>query len=434
MINTYLERLNITELKPMQLEALNVIKAGSNVILISPTGSGKTLAFLLPLVKIIDETAKGVKALIIVPTRELALQIEKVFRAMQTGIKVNTCYGGHPISTEINNFSVPPVILIGTPGRILDHIRRQSFDPETINSLVLDEFDKSLELGFKDEMETILRSCHSIKTRILTSATALEHVPDFAGVTNPVNIYYKSSNEESQLTLKSLRSEGTDKLELLYKLICKLGSESSVIFCNHRDAVNRISSLLDEKGIAHGIYHGGMEQEDRELSLIKFRNNTHHLLLSTDLASRGLDIPEVKNIIHYQLPTSLTSWLHRNGRTARMHSSGTAWILLAGDDYIPEFIQETIQEEVITGEYENPEPTLLETIYISAGKKDKISKGDIAGFLMQKGNLSKDELGRIEVLDFASFAAVKRNIVKPLLKQLQNEPIKKKKVKIDIAR
>lgn len=434
MINTYLQRLNIKELKPMQAEALSVIKEGSNVILISPTGSGKTLAFLLPLIKYIDITQKGIKALIIVPTRELALQIEKVFKAMQTGLKVNTCYGGHPIITEINNFSVPPAILVGTPGRILDHIRRHSFDPDTINFLVLDEFDKSLELGFKDEMETILRSCNSINTRILTSATPLEHVPDFAGVNDAVNINYKNGNDESQLTLKSLRAEGTDKLELLYKLICKLGSDSSVIFCNHRDAVNRISSLLAEKEIAHGIYHGGLEQEDRELSLIKFRNKTHHLLLSTDLASRGLDIPEVKNIIHYQLPTSLTSWMHRNGRTARMHSSGTAWILLAGDDYTPEFIQETIEEETIVGDFKNPELTLFETLYISAGKKDKISKGDIAGFLMQKGSLSKDEIGRIEVLDFASFVAVTRNEVKPLLKQLQNEPIKKKKVRIEIAR
>jgi superfamily II DNA/RNA helicase len=353
---------------------------------------------------------------------------------MQTGLKVNTCYGGHPIATEINNFSVPPDLLIGTPGRIADHIRRQSFDPSGISSLVLDEFDKSLELGFKDEMEFIIKSCNSIKTRILTSATSLQDVPDFVGIKNPVNINYQKPTGEAQLSVKVIRAEGTDKLELLYKLICKLGSESSVIFCNHREAVERISSLLSEYDIAHGIYHGGQEQEDRELSVIKFRNGTHHLLLSTDLASRGLDIPEIKNIIHYQLPTSITSWTHRNGRTARMHGNGTAWVLLAGDDYLPVFIEDKVDDVIITGDFEKPEETLFETIYFSAGRKDKISKGDIAGFLIQKGMLTKEDIGRIEVLDYASFAAVKRDALPQMLRLVKGEQIKKKKVKIDIAR
>lgn len=434
MVNEYLKKLNIEELKPMQVEALRVISVGSNVIIISPTGSGKTLAFLLPVVRMIEKQDRNVKALILVPSRELGLQIEKVFKTMQTGLKVNTCYGGHPIVTEINNFSVPPDVLIGTPGRIADHFRRQSFDPSGIRSLVLDEFDKSLELGFRDEMEFIIKSCNSIKTRILTSATSLNDIPDFVGIDNPVIINYQKPTGESKLSVKALRAEGTDKLELLYKLICKLGGESSVIFCNHREAVDRISFLLSEHDIAHGIYHGGQEQEDRELSLIKFRNGTHHLLLSTDLASRGLDIPEIKNIIHYQLPSTITSWTHRNGRTARMYGNGTAWVLLAGDDYLPVFIEEKVDESLLTGDFEKPEATLFETIYFSAGRKDKISKGDIAGFLIQKGMITKEEIGRIEVLDYASFAAIKRNKISQLLRLVKGEQIKRKKVKIDIAR
>jgi len=433
MKNEYLRRLNISELKPMQEDALEFIKTGTDTVILAPTGSGKTLAFLLPVASFIKKEGSGVQALVLLPTRELGLQIEKVFRAMQTGHKVNTCYGGHPITTEINNFSVPPALLIGTPGRIADHIRRSSFDPDTIRTLVLDEFDKSLELGFAEEMKFIIENCRNIRTRVLTSATNIEELPAFVGIRTPRYINYQQSSDP-KLSLKVLRAEGKDKLQLLFTLLCKIGNESSVVFCNHREAVERISELLSEKGISHGIYHGGQEQEKREQSLIKFRNGSTRILLSTDLASRGLDIPGVQNIIHYQLPGSLSSWIHRNGRTARMTREGTAWVLLAGEDYLPDFIPEKLEEELLTGTYEMPEPELFNTLYFSVGKKDKISKGDIAGFLMQKGMLGKNDLGLIEVLDYASFAAVKRTVTSQLLKRIKGEQLKKKKVKIELAR
>lgn len=433
MISNYLQLLNIKELKPMQVEALDTIKNGSQIILLSPTGTGKTLAFLLPLLEILDESISGVQALILLPSRELALQIEKVFKTMQSGFKVNTCYGGHPIATELNNLSTPPALLIGTPGRIADHIRRQSFSTKNIRTLVLDEFDKSLELGFRDEMEFIIKSIDSINTRILTSATNLEEIPAFVELKNPVKLDYLEKNIDVKLSLNLVRSEGSDKLDLLFRLLCQLGEESNLVFCNHREAVNRISELLSDKGIPHGIFHGGMDQEQREVSLIKFRNGTHHVLLTTDLASRGLDIPEIKNVIHYQLPTTLNSWMHRNGRTARMHEHGSAWLLLAENDFIPPFISEPVKETSLTEKAELPRPTPWETIYISLGRKDKISKGDIAGFLMQKGLLKKEEIGRIEVQDYASFAAVDRSVVKSMLRQIKGEQIKRKTVKLDVA-
>ncbi len=434
MIDRYLKRLNITELKPMQAEAINTIKNGTNVLLLSPTGSGKTLAFLLPLIQMIIVSKPGIQAMIITPSRELALQIEKVFKELQTGLKVNTCYGGHPITTELNNLTVAPSLLIGTPGRIADHLRRGSINTLTIRTLVLDEFDKSLELGFKDEMEYIIGKLESIETRVLTSATSLDEIPMFVKMTTPIVIDYTDADlDELKLTFKSLRAESSDKLDLLFRLLCKLGDEASVVFCNHREAVNRISELLSARAIAHGTFHGGMEQERRELSLIKFRNGANHVLLTTDLASRGLDIPQIRNVIHYQLPTSFNAWKHRNGRTARMEEHGTSWILLAENDYIPEFINQSIEEVLIEGDISLPNITPWETIYISAGRKDKISKGDIAGFLMQKGLLKKDELGKIEVLDFASYAAIDRNVLNILLKRIKGEQLKKKNVKIEIA-
>lgn len=433
MIQNYLQLLGVKELKPMQVKALDAIKSGSQFILLSPTGTGKTLAFLLPLIGLLDESVTGVQALILLPSRELALQIEQVFKAMKTGFKVNTCYGGHPIATELNNLSTPPALLIGTPGRIADHIRRQSFATKDIRTLILDEFDKSLELGFRDEMEFIIKSISTIKTKILTSATNLQEIPDFVEIVDPVILNYLDRNVDAKLTVKMVRAEGSDKLDLLFRLLCQQGSESNLVFCNHREAVNRISELLSDKGIAHGIFHGGMEQEQREVSLIKFRNGTHHVLLTTDLASRGLDIPEIKNVIHYQLPTTLNSWMHRNGRTARMHEYGSAWLLLAENDYLPDFITEPVSEVTCDEAFELPVLTPWETIYISLGRKDKISKGDIAGFLIQKGLLKKEEIGRIEVQDYASFVAIDRSVVKPLLRQIKGEQIKRKTVKLEIA-
>lgn len=434
MILPTLERLGIGSLKPMQEAAIKAIQPGKDLVLLSPTGSGKTLAFLLPLLKLVDKNKEGVQALILTPSRELALQIEQVFKQMQSGFKANACYGGHPMRTERNNLKEPAILLVGTPGRIADHLKRESFDPSSIHYLVLDEFDKSLEFGFKREMEFIIKQLSGLKTRVLTSATALDEIPDFTGVVDPVVIDFTSEEPEQRLNLCAIRAEGTDKLEALFHLICHLGSAASLIFCNHRETVERISELLTERGIIHGTYHGGLEQEDREMTLIKFRNGTHHILLTSDLASRGLDIPEIRNVIHYQLPTTFTAWLHRNGRTARMHAHGTAWLVLAAEDYVPKFITEEVKFVELSGEEPIPELPVWETLYIGAGKKDKISKGDIVGFLLQKGQLGMKDLGKIEVLDYASFAAVNRAYSKQVLLNIADEQIKKKTVKIDIAR
>lgn len=430
----YLRRLHIHALKPMQQEALETIRPNRHVVLISPTGSGKTLAFLLPVLRLLSSDLQKVQALIITPSRELALQIEKVFRSMQTGVKVNSCYGGHPMRIEKNNLSTPPPLLIGTPGRIADHLRRNSFDPANIKTLVLDEFDKSLELGFKEEMEFIIRSLKNVNARILTSATGIDPIPDFALLKDPVLLDYSEHKSSGQIAYHILRAEGTDKLDLLFRLICHLEDQSDVVFCNHREAVERFSALLSDKGIAHGIFHGGMEQENRELALARFRNGSHHLLLSTDLASRGLDIPEIRNVIHYQLPVSANAWTHRNGRTARMNADGKIWLILAAEDYLPDFITEEVQQITLPEQVKLPPPTLWETLYISAGRKDKISKGDIAGFFMQVAELQKDDLGRIEVLDYASLAAVKRSQVREVLKKVKGQLLKRKNVKIEVAR
>jgi ATP-independent RNA helicase DbpA len=432
-IQEILTKLGIKALKPMQEKCIEAWKKNDDIVLLSPTGSGKTLAFLLPLLDQLDESKKGVQTLILAPSRELAIQIESVFKSLASPFKVNCCYGGHAMKIEKNSLSTPPAVLIGTPGRIADHLRRENFSPDSINTIILDEFDKSLELGFHREMAEIIEQLEFINKRILTSATKSDSIPEFTGVKNPFEINYLVDTPKESLVEKIVRADGKDKLAALFNLICHNGNEATLVFCNHRDTVDRISDLLKDSHLQHDTFHGGLKQEDREKALIKFRNGSHQILITTDLASRGLDIPSIKHVIHYQLPTTADAYTHRNGRTARMDASGKSYFILADSDYLPDFINQDIEEMIIPDNVTLPEDPEWLTIYIDAGKKDKINKMDIVGFFMKKGQLEKDELGKVEVLDHASFVAVKRNMSEKLLRMLKNERIKKKKVKMEAS-
>ena len=433
MIQKVLDKLKIAALNEMQITAVKAAP-DRDLILLSPTGSGKTLAFLIPVLKQLLDNPSGIQALILVPSRELALQIEQVFKAMQTGFKVNCCYGGHSTKVEKNNLSHSPAVLIGTPGRIAYHIRAESFDPATIQTLILDEFDKSLEFGFEADMAFIVRELGTLRKRILTSATQMKEIPLFAGVKNPIEIdFLKDAKSSPDLKLKAVISAATDKLETLFSLICKIGEKPTLIFCNHREAVERISETLTRFGLIHAVFHGGLEQEDRELALLKFRNGSHRLLITTDLASRGLDIPEIENVVHYQLPHTKEAFLHRNGRTARMNASGTAYLILAEGE-IPSYLGEQPEIETLPEKNVLPENSPWITLYIAAGRKDKINKIDIVGLLLKKGGLQMEDLGAIEVSDFVSHAAVKRKAVNSALAKIKDEKIKNRKVKIEISR
>lgn len=432
-IQEILKKLGIKDLKPMQEKCIEAWKKNDDIVLLSPTGSGKTLAFLLPLLNQLDESKKGVQTLILAPSRELAIQIESVFKSLASPFKVNCCYGGHAMKIEKNSLSTPPAVLIGTPGRIADHLRRENFSPDSINTIILDEFDKSLELGFHREMAEIIEQLEFINKRILTSATKSDSIPEFTGVKNPFEINYLVDTPKESLVEKIVRADGKDKLAALFNLICHNGNEATLVFCNHRDTVDRISDLLKDSHLQHDTFHGGLKQEDREKALIKFRNGSHQILITTDLASRGLDIPSIKHVIHYQLPTTADAYTHRNGRTARMDASGKSYFILANSDYLPDFINQDIEEMIIPDNLTLPEDPEWLTIYIDAGKKDKVNKMDIVGFFMKKGQLEKDELGKVEVLDHASFVAVKRNMSEKLLRMLKNERIKKKKVKMEAS-
>ncbi|MFD2871478.1 DEAD/DEAH box helicase [Mucilaginibacter ximonensis] len=433
MIKEALSNLHITALNEMQNAALNA-DTKRDLILLSPTGSGKTLGFLLPVIQSLQKDIRLVQVLILVPSRELALQIEQVFKAMATGFKVNCCYGGHSTKVEKNNLSQPPAVLIGTPGRIAFHLREESFSADALHTLVLDEFDKSLEFGFQDDMSIIIRQLPNLQRRILTSATKMSDIPAFTGIQKAVELnYLGNQNNAPDIVLKTIKTEARYKLDTLFALICKIGNHATLVFCNHREAADHISNLLWNRGIEHGLYHGGMEQEDRERALIKFRNGSHRLLVTTDLASRGLDIPEIGYIIHYQLPVTEQAFIHRNGRTARMHAKGTAYLILA-DDELPAYLKQEPEREQLLENISLPEATPWATLYIAAGKKDKINKIDIVGLLLKKGDVSKEDVGRVEVLDKASYVAINRFKINELLQRIKNEKIKNKRVKIELSK
>ena len=425
-----LNKFGINQLNPMQEEAQQAISSAKDVVLLSPTGTGKTLAFLLPIVVGLDANCSEVQVLILVPSRELAIQIEQVARTMGTGYKTNAVYGGRSGAKDKAELKHRPAILIGTPGRIADHLRRETFSADKIKVLVLDEFDKSLEVGFEKDMIEIVDNLPNIKQRILTSATQDMRIPRFVGLHEAISIN-NLEEEISQLKIRKVVSPTKDKLETLEKLLGHIGNQPGIIFCNFKETIQWLSNFLTEKRIDHACFYGGMEQKERERALIKFRNGTHRLIVATDLAARGIDIPEIKFIIHFQLPPREKEFTHRNGRTARMHGDGVAYVLHWADGEQFEYIQNLAIEQLT----EKPSETSTgwKTLFISGGRKDKISKGDIAGLFMKQGNLSKDELGNIELKTDCAFVSVHESKAEHIISALNNSRLKKKKVRIRLV-
>ena len=411
----------------MQLDAHHAIAHNDEVILLSPTGTGKTLAFLLPLLDKLDPELDEVQLMILCPTRELALQIEQVARDMGSGYKINAVYGGQFFSKDRIHIKHKPAILIGTPGRVADHLRRETFTIEHTKALVLDEFDKSLEIGFEKELKFILKELRDCQTKVLTSATHNVEIPAFVKLREPVELNHLGS-DKPKLTVKMISSPEKDKLDTLVSALSHLGQKIGIVFCNYKDSIRRVSERLTEEGIPHGCFYGGLEQKDRERALIKFRNGTSRVILATDLAARGLDIPALDYILHYHLPLREEEWVHRNGRTARMHLEGTAYLLKWAKDELPEFIDNP-EEEILTNESRPPQ-TDWSTLFISGGRKDKISKGDLAGFFFKQGELKNDELGIIELKQDCAFVGIKTSKAKSAISKLNNTRLKKKKVRV----
>jgi superfamily II DNA/RNA helicase len=429
----FLKNLSIAEFNPMQEGVIGQASAGRNLMLLAPTGSGKTLAFLIAVYNRLSTEVAGVQAIVVAPSRELALQIEQVFKAMKTSFKVSCCYGGHSMQIEQNSLRDAPALIIATPGRLADHIDRESFDPASVRIVVLDEFDKSLQMGFHDQLKMLFKALDGKQQHVLTSATNIDQLPDFLPFRKLETLSYLTGETDPKLQVKLVRTKSADKVEILMRLVAGFNQEICLVFCNHREAVDRISALFTSHNFEHGTFHGAMEQIDREKNLIKFRGGAHHVLIATDLAARGLDIPEIRHVVHYQLPPKEDAFIHRNGRTARMHAHGEAYLVLADDESLPPYLDTTLEVVTVSKTLKLPPPSAYACLYISAGKKDKINKGDIAGLLMKKAGLQGEDVGLITTLDHASYVSVRRSLVHKILASIKDERLKKMKVKIEVA-
>ena len=439
-IQKILDKLHIVELNEMQQHAAEAITGSDgDVVLLSPTGSGKTLAYLLPLVQLLDNASNVVQALVITPGRELALQSDTVLKSMSCGIRSTACYGGRAAMDEHKVLKeVRPQIVFGTPGRLNDHLDKDNISRYGIRYLIIDEFDKCLEMGFQGEMQKLLKSLPGLQRRILLSATNAEEIPQFVNMSKKgtlIDFLPEDEQTSERVTLYEVHSPQKDKLETLKQLLLGFGNESSIVFLNYRESVERVNNYLKEEGFVTSCFHGGLEQREREAALYRFSNGSANVLVSTDLASRGLDIPDIQNIIHYHLPESEDGYIHRVGRTARWDATGRTFFILNNSERIPDYVEGDVvpYTEVLPLLTAPPLPRMT-TLYIGKGKKDKISKGDIVGFLCKSGGLRADEIGRIDVKDRYSYVAIKREKLKQVLQQAQGEKIKGIKTIIEQVR
>jgi superfamily II DNA/RNA helicase len=420
-------------LNEVQKQTISAAKSNENIQLIAPTGSGKTLAFCLAaLQSIVDEP--GIQCLIIAPTRELVIQIESVLKAMKLGVKVNASYGGHGFAVERKNFTDPPTFLVGTPGRLEDHLNRKTFSPDTITHVIFDEYDKSLEFGFEAEMTSIMRRLKFVERLTLVSATSDIDIPKFLNINDLKKVDFSGHEKNDKITYQKLTVAEDEKLEGLVTVLSALKKgQNAIVFVNHRDAADRIGDYFRRLDVKFSVFHGGLVQDQRELELIKFRNGSTNVLVATDIAGRGIDIPELNYVIHYQMPTNDATFVHRNGRTARVDASGNVVLLMTEGDKFPDFVDKKTQDFKINEVATIPQPKWT-TLFIGKGKKDKINKMDIVGYFTKFSFIEKHDLGLIEVLDFVAYIAISSDKVDQVLKNGNKAKIKGKTVKVERIR
>ena len=437
ILDVALRKLGIEELNAMQKCAVEHCRDNNSMVLLSPTGSGKTLAYLLPMLERLDAAAGAVQAVIIVPSRELAKQISEVWRPMNAAYRMVALYGGRPMHEELallQNSS--PCVVVGTPGRLIDHLTKGAFSTELCKLLVIDEFDKCLEMGFCDEMQQLLGLLPDVVSRFLLSATDCDEIPEFAGAEDIKRLDFRGSddNPTGRMSFYKVTTVHEERLQALYNLLCAVADEPAIVFCNFRETVEEVRSFLAKNRLVVSAYHGALEQKDRELALYRFSSGCANILVSTDLAARGLDIKDVRHVIHYQRPMTNDVFTHRNGRTARWDAGGAIYMIAFHNHDLPDFVPEDIKEFKLPKKLTLPEIPSWMALYIGKGKRDKISRGDIAGFLMKKAQLRREDVGAIALFERYAYVAVRRSAAREAIKLLNGEKIKGLKTVVEPVR
>ncbi|MBC5991521.1 DEAD/DEAH box helicase [Pontibacter cellulosilyticus] len=442
-----LQELNYTTPTPIQESAIPLLLQGQDVAGQAETGSGKTAAFGLPLLQSINPELQQVQALVIVPTRELAVQVRQELKqyGKQIGqLKISAFYGGHSFSQERASLAHPPQLLVGTPGRLTDHLNRRTLDVSQVKQVVLDEADKLLEMGFEEELDQILNNLPRKRQTILFSATMPDDVKELIAnsLKSPQFVKASANAIPDKVKLVGIKVEHDKRKETVRQLLQSINPVGTVVFTNTRIAADELSAQLQAEGIVARALHGGMEQKDRDKAMTLFRNGTTQVLVATDVAARGLDIDKLQNIIHYELPIDAAAYLHRSGRTGRAGKSGTVYTLATPRDekqlrdWEQVRMDEWLTAETLTAKTIETAPSSQQafaTLHIGGGRKDRISPRDIVGALIAEAGLKADQIGKIEIQDRMSYVAVPENQSKSIAAKLSEGKIKGRKYKVNLV-
>jgi ATP-independent RNA helicase DbpA len=443
-----LSSLGYEAMTPIQEQSLPPILAGQDVIAQGKTGSGKTAAFGLGLLAKLDTASLRVQSLVLCPTRELADQVAKEIRKLAravANVKVLTLSGGQPYRAQADSLEFGAHIVVGTPGRLEDHLRKRSLDLGAVNTVVLDEADRMLEMGFQESVEAIVRQTPGTRQTLLFSATYPEQIQAIAKrvMREPVMVQAESTHDSSTIRqhFYSVADE-QQRLTAVRLLLLQFRPESTVVFCNTKREAQEIAEDLRSHGFSALALHGDLDQRDRDQTLVRFSNKSVSVLVATDVAARGLDIDSLDAVINYHIAHDTDMHVHRIGRTGRAGSKGTAHSLISEKESYKVALLQDYLGQVITPEALPPTSLLngtpdqpeMETLLIDGGKKQKIRPGDILGALTGEGGIAGAQVGKIDMFDNRACVAIQRSVVKPALKKLSEGKLKGRSFRVRLLR
>ena len=447
-----LKELGFENPTPVQAQSIPLLREGKDLIAQAETGSGKTAAFGLPLLSDINLESRRVQALVLCPTRELCAQVARELRRLgrkHMGLQVLVVAGGAPIGPQWSALERGVHIVVGTPGRVIDHLERRSLDLRGIRTLVLDEADRMLDMGFEESLTRIVEDCPEKRQTVLFSATFPRTIEGLSKryQKNAVRITIEKSTEDAPRIEQILvRAEPEERMKALLHVLREYPSDSCIVFVNFKATAKDLVSGLRVLKVAAGALQGDMEQYDRDQMMARFRNGSIRVLVATDVAARGIDVPNLGLVVNYEAPIQTEDYVHRIGRTGRAGAQGVAVTFLSEKEQ-PKL--ERIEKTVATRLQQEPMPVWAEqtvnalaseidyqasmrTLMISGGRKDKVRPGDILGALTgEAGALQGSQVGKIEIHDRFSYVAVKADIASIALRRLQDGRIKGRKFRVD---
>ena len=444
-----LDALDYTALTPVQAQSLPSILDGRDLIAQAPTGSGKTAAFGLGLLHGIDAGAVGTQALVLCPTRELADQVGRHLRKLATGIanlKLSVLCGGTPLGPQLASLAHAPHVVVGTPGRVLELVQKDALDLSGVRTLVLDEADRMLDMGFEEPIRALVKRTPKDRQTLLFSATFPDAIRALAKgmLREPLEVNVGGGAQPASIEVRFFEADAARRAPQLAALLLRFRPESAVVFCNMRRDTEEVVGSLAHYGFAALALHGDMEQRDRDEVLVRFANRSCNVLVASDVAARGLDIDDIGAVVNYELPTDADTYLHRVGRTGRAGRAGLALSLVAAQERERAALVEERMVESGNGaaiRYERIAPlagkphdvpqAAMVTLRIDAGRTDKLRPGDIVGALTGDAGLAKEAIGRIDVFPTRSYVAIARAEAKHALEQLRAGRIKGRKFRVN---